>query len=210
MDLKELIVTSIVVIILEVGYCALFAFILLSSTNPFGSLLIITILTAIFGAAGLLIVSGTRVISSHPPIAKDSEDVGISPLDCFTWGHIAFGVLSFLVFLIFIQALSLEPGYLLGWSLILTLLLIGISWDIIENTLFIGMDLKFENRRDSTINIFSDVFFVFAGGGIMGIIYLLTGRSFYITALAGIIILIICGILFVIRYRMVVEKRKNR
>ena len=209
MKWKELIVTSIVVIILIGGYCSLFAFILLSESSV-EDLLIITILTVIFGPIGLLIVSGTKIIKSHPPlIAEDARDVGISPLDCFTWGHIAFGVLSFLVDLFFIVALSLEAGFLLWWSIILTLILIGTSWDLIENTIFIRIDIKFENRRDSTINVFSDVFFVCAGGVLLLLIYLLAGMSFLITTIAGIVILAICGILFIIRYKMVVQKRKK-
>jgi hypothetical protein len=210
MKWKEMIITSIVVIILIGGYCSLFALILLFSNTPVVNLLIITIVTLFFGSIGLLIVSGTRFIKRNPPlIASEAKDVAISPLDCFTWGHIAFGVLSFLVDLFFIVFLSLETGFLLWWSIILTLILIGTSWDIIENTLFIEIGIKFENRRDSTINVFSDVFFVCVGGLLLLGIYLLTGLIFYITVIAAIVILVICGILFVIRYRMVVEKREK-
>ena len=205
-----MIITSIVVIILIGGYCSLFALILLFSNTPVVNLLIITIVTVFFGSIGLLIVSGTRFIKRNPPlIASEAKDVAISPLDCFTWGHIAFGVLSFLVDLFFIVFLSLETGFLLWWSIILTLILIGTSWDIIENTLFIEIGIKFENRRDSTINVFSDVFFVCVGGLLLLGIYLLTGLIFYITVIAAIVILVICGILFVIRYRMVVKKREK-
>jgi hypothetical protein len=210
MKWKEMIITSIVVIILIGGYCSLFALILLFSNTPVVNLLIITIVTVFFGSIGLLIVSGTRFIKRNPPlIASEAKDVAISPLDCFTWGHIAFGVLSFLVDLFFIVFLSLETGFLLWWSIILTLILIGTSWDIIENTLFIEIGIKFENRRDSTINVFSDVFFVCVGGLLLLGIYLLTGLIFYITVIAAIVILVICGILFVIRYRMVVKKREK-
>ena len=209
MKWKEIIVTSIAVIILIGGYCSLFAFILLSKSSV-EDLLIITILTAILGPIGLIIVSGTKIIKKHPPlIAAEAKDVAISPLDYFTWGHIAFGVLSFLVDLFFIVVLSLEPGLLLWWSIILTLILIGTSWDLIENTLFIEIGIKFENRRDSTVNVFSDVLFVCVGGLLLLGIYLLTGLRFDSTIIAGIVILVICGILFVIRSRMVVKKRKK-
>ena len=210
MNWKEIIVSIIVVIILIGGYCTLFALILLFSNTPVIPLLLITILTVVFGSIGLIIVSGTKIIKKYPPlIAAEAKDVAISPLDCFTWGHIAFGVLSFLVDLFFIVVLSLEPGFLLWWSIILTLILIGTSWDLIENTLFVEIGIKFENRRDSTINVFSDVFFVCAGGVLLLIIYLLAGMSFSITIIAGIVILAICGILFIIRYKMVVQKRKK-
>jgi len=210
MKWKEILISSIVVIILIGGYCTLFALILLFSNAPATLLAIITILTLIFGSIGLIIVSGTRFIKTHPPIiASEAKDVAISPLDCFTWGHLMFGVLSFSVDLLFIVGLSLNPGLLLWWSIILTLILIGVSWDIIENTIFIEIDIKFENRRDSTINIFSDVFFVTIGGLLMLLIYLITDMRFFITSIIAIVILAICGVIFLIRYKMVVQKRKG-
>jgi hypothetical protein len=189
-------------------YCTLFASILLNSKNPVDILILITILTIIFGPGGLLIVSGTKVIKSHPPlVASEAKHVGISPLDYFTWGHLAFGVLSFLVDFIFIVMLAIEYTFLLVWSIVLTLILIAITWEIVENILFIEMGIKFENRRDSPINAFSDVFFVIIGGLLIFIIHLILGRSVYITAIAGIVILAVFGLLFIIRNRMVAHKK---
>lgn len=208
MKIKEILITAPVIAFIIGGYCTLFTFIFLSFTDPTYCLTLATILTGIFGPICLIIVS--KVIKKHPPlIASDRRLVGISPLDCFTWGHIAFGVLSFIVELFFVVFLSLEKGFVLWWDVMLAIILISITWDLVENTLLIGIGVKFENRRDSVSNIFSDVFFVSLSGFLMIIVYLITQNNFIITLIIGIIALVACGIIFYIRHRQVVLKREE-
>ena len=208
MKIKEILITAPVIGIIIGGYCTLFTFIFLSLKDPTYCLTLATILTGIFGPICLIIVS--KVTKKHPPlVASDRRLVGITPLDCFTWGHIAFGIFSFMVELFFVVFLSLENGFLLWWDAMLIIVLIAITWDLVENTLFIGIGIKFENRRDSVINIFSDVFFVSICGLIMIIIYLMTRENFYLTLIIGILALAVCIMLFFIRYRQVVLKREE-
>ena len=208
MKIKEILITAPVIGFIIGGYCTLFTFIFLFLTNPAYCLTLATILIGIFGPICLIIVS--KVIKKNPYlIATERRLVGISPLDCFTWGHIAFGVLSFIVELFIVVFLSLENGFLLWWDVMLAIILISITWDLVENTLLIGIGIKFENRRDSVINIFSDVFFVSLSGFVMIIVYLITQENFIITLIIGIIALVACGIIFYIRYRQVVLKREE-
>ncbi|MFX1567413.1 MAG: hypothetical protein ACFFCV_03495 [Promethearchaeota archaeon] len=208
MNIKEILITTPVVAFIIGGYCTLFTYIFLSLTNPTYCLTLATILTGILGPICLIIVS--KVIKKNPPlVASDRRLVGISPLDYFTWGHIAFGVFSFIVELFFVVFLSLEQGLLLWWDVMLAIILIAITWDLIENTLFIGIGIKFENRRDSVSNIFSDVFFVSLSGLLMIIVFLITQKNFTITLIIGIITLVACGIIFYIRHRQVGPKREE-
>ena len=208
MKLKEILITAPFVGIIIFGYCTLFTFLFLSLKELIYFLTLTTIFIAIFGPICLIIVS--KVPKKHLPyVASDRKLVGITLLDCFTWGHIAFGILSFIIELFYVELLSLSNGLLLWWSVMLIILLIAITWDLVENTFFIEIGIKFENRRDSTINIFSDVFFVSISGFLMILIYLGTYSIFFVGLIIGILALILCIIIFVIRYRHVVLKREE-
>ncbi|MFX1314177.1 MAG: hypothetical protein ACFFHD_16440 [Promethearchaeota archaeon] len=208
MNLKEIVITVPVIGIIVGGYCALFTYLLFTLDDPILFFKISTILILIVGSICLIIAS-KGIKKNTPLIASERRDVGISPLDCFTWGHLAFGIFSFLVELFFIVFLSLGDGIILWWGVMQAIVLIAITWDIIENTVFIDYKIKFENRRDSISNIFSDVFFVSYSGFLMIFVYLITDENFKITLIIGIIALIVCGIIFYIRYRKVFLKRED-
>ena len=208
MKLKEILITAPVVGIIIFGYCTLFTFLFLSLNELVYFLTLTTILIAILGPICLITVS--KVPKKHPPlVASDRRLVGITPLDCFTWGHVAFGILSFSIELFYVVFLSLSNGLILWWDVMLVIVLIAITWDLVENTLFIEVGIKFENRRDSIINIFSDVFFVSISGFLMILIYLGTRSNFFIGLIIGIMALILCVVIFMIRYRQVVLKREE-
>ena len=87
------------------------------------------------------------------------------------------------------------------WYFILIfVIVVGIGWEIIENTILWKLGVKFENRRDSWINAVFDVIFVIIGGlatwllktVIMDIMGKL-GRWFYLSA-------IVLFVLFLIAY----------
>ena len=208
MKLKEILITAPVVGIIIFGYCTLFTFLFLSLNELVYFLTLTTILIAILGPICLITVS--KVPKKHLPlVASDRRLVGITPLDCFTWGHVAFGILSFIIELFYVVFLSLSNGLILWWDVMLVIVLIAITWDLVENTLFIEVGIKFENRRDSIINIFSDVFFVSISGFLMILIYLGTHSNFFIGLIIGIMALILCVVIFMIRYRQVVLKREE-
>lgn len=208
MKLKEILITAPVVGIIIFGYCTLFTFLFLSLNELVYFLTLTTVLITILGPICLITVS--KVPKKHPPlVASDRRLVGITPLDCFTWGHVAFGILSFIIELFYVVFLSLSNGLILWWDVMLVIVLIAITWDLVENTLFIEVGIKFENRRDSIINIFSDVFFVSISGFLMILIYLGTHSNFFIGLIIGIMALILCVVIFMIRYRQVVLKREE-
>ena len=50
------------------------------------------------------------------------------------------------------------------WWMIILAIAVFIIWEILENTLFVEMGVKFEGRRDSLINAIWDIIFGFIGG----------------------------------------------
>ena len=94
-------------------------------------------------------------------IATKSSEVGVSWLDFFSIGHICFGIG---VFLFFSLCYSIPKSR--GDTPILSLLavfiltfIILIAWEVVENTLFLDLNLKFDNRPDSPQNILTDIVF---------------------------------------------------
>ncbi len=92
-------------------------------------------------------------------IATNASEVGQSWFDFFSIGHICFGIG---VFLFFSLGYSIPKSR--GDTPILSLLavfiltfIILIAWEVVENTLFLELNLKFGNRRDSPRNIFTDI-----------------------------------------------------
>ncbi|MBD3338666.1 MAG: hypothetical protein GF353_06145 [Candidatus Lokiarchaeota archaeon] len=106
--------------------------------------------------------------------AGSKDDVGRSAIDYFTWGHIAMGVAIFLL----LSLINTIPSYIdnalvyiIPYILMLFIsFLIGVVWEILENTLFVGIGIKFEGRRDSFVNALWDVIFVCIGALIIWII----------------------------------------
>ncbi len=94
-------------------------------------------------------------------IATNASEVGQSWFDFFSIGHICFGIG---VFLFFSLGYSIPKSR--GDTPILSLLavfiltfIILIAWEVVENTLFLELNLKFGNRRDSPQNILTDIIF---------------------------------------------------
>lgn len=98
-------------------------------------------------------------------IATTTSEVGNSWLDFYSIGHICFGIGVFLFFSLFYtvpKAKGRTPLFSLLFVFILSLIVL-IIWEIVENTLFLMIGLKFENRMDSLQNIFTDVIFGIIG-----------------------------------------------
>ena len=56
------------------------------------------------------------------------------------------------------------PAIIPWYFILIFVLVVGIGWEIIENTILWKLGVKYENRRDSFINAFFDVIFVIIGG----------------------------------------------
>ncbi|MBY8983972.1 MAG: hypothetical protein KGD65_02790 [Candidatus Lokiarchaeota archaeon] len=136
-----------------------------------------------------------------PFIGRIMDYVGRSPLDFYSWGHIAFGIGAFSIFSLIITIFELifSTTAVMPWWWIMTFVIaVGIGWEVIENTILWKLGVKFENRRDSFVNAFFDVIFVILGGlatwllkwiimDVMGEF----GRWFYISALVLFVIILI-------------------
>lgn len=104
----------------------------------------------------------------YVPFVGTLEDyVGRSPWDFYSWGHIAFGIAAFSIFSFIITVYELITSLeaTLAWLWILVfVIIVAVGWEIIENTIIWRLGLKYENRKDSFINSFFDIFFVVLGG----------------------------------------------
>ena len=139
-------------------------------------------------------MSDTESENKHylPFVGLLEDYVGRSPLDYYSWGHIAFGIGAFSLFSLIITLWELFIGpALIPWFFILLLVLIvGVIWEIIENTILWRLGLKYENRKDTFINAFFDIVFVLVGGVATWLLKWVIievlgerGRWFYVSAL---------------------------
>lgn len=137
----------------------------------------------------------------YVPFVGLLEDyVGRSPWDYYSWGHIAFGIGAFSIFslIITLWELFIGPAMLAWYFILIFVIIVGIGWEIIENTILWKLGVKYENRKDSFINALFDVLFVILGGlatwllkwiimDVMGEL----GRWFYLSAIILFVIILI-------------------
>ncbi|MFX0070234.1 MAG: hypothetical protein ACFFAO_04000 [Candidatus Hermodarchaeota archaeon] len=106
-----------------------------------------------------------------PLIGYDSDYVGRSPWDFYSWGHIDMGIGAFLLISLIITVTEwvLGPGSaIVEWWMVLALvILFSLIWEFIENVILWKLGWKFEDRQDSWPNFIWDVIFVILGGGLM-------------------------------------------
>lgn len=94
-------------------------------------------------------------------IATKTSEVGESWFDFFSIGHICFGIGVFLFFSLCYsipKARGDTPILSLFAVFILTFIIL-IAWEVVENTLFLDLNLKYDNRPDSPRNILTDIVF---------------------------------------------------
>jgi len=94
-------------------------------------------------------------------IATKTSEVGESWFDFFSIGHICFGIGVFLFFSLCYsipKARGDTPILSLLAVFILTFIIL-IAWEVVENTLFLDLNLKYDNRPDSPRNILTDIIF---------------------------------------------------
>ncbi|TXT62659.1 MAG: membrane protein of unknown function [Promethearchaeota archaeon] len=141
--------------------------------------------------------------------AEGPADVGLSFLDFYSVGHICMGIGIFLLFsLLYTIPMGKEEGtsqiILPLWAVWVITVIAGIAWEIIENTLFFDLGLKFELRADSIPNIISDIIFVAIGGAGMWIFAHLLFKyqkkiwPYYVLGLLGLVLWI--GIFLILRF----------
>ncbi len=99
-------------------------------------------------------------------IGTTPEEVGIALFDFFSIGHITFGIGIFLLFSFFYTIQTkrgITPYFSLLFVYICTFCVLLI-WELLENTLFVSLGIKFEGRLDSWMNILTDLIMGAFGG----------------------------------------------
>lgn len=147
---------------------------------------------------------------STPFVASSKSQTGITPIDYFSWGHVDLGIASFLL----LSLINALPSYFEDeliyfipyWLMLVLVFLVAIIWEILENTLFVNLGIKFEGRRDSFKNATWDVIFGIIGGSaawaFKGILVNIAGVAsgnipqyviyFYIVGIISFIVILIC------------------
>ncbi|MFW9878620.1 MAG: hypothetical protein ACFFG0_36535 [Candidatus Thorarchaeota archaeon] len=105
---------------------------------------------------------------STPIVATSTAQTGKSPIDYFSWGHIDLGIGGFLL----LSLINALPSYFEDkliyfipyWMMLALVIVVAIVWEILENTLFVTIGIKFEVRRDSFKNALWDIIFGITGG----------------------------------------------
>ncbi|MHA1280989.1 MAG: hypothetical protein ACTSQP_00670 [Promethearchaeota archaeon] len=109
-----------------------------------------------------------------PIVGTDKDEVGRSPIDYFSWGHVDMGIAAFLLLSLINTIPSLIDKtliYIIPYFLMLILVIVvAIVWEILENTLLLEWGFKFEGRKDSFVNALWDIIFVIIGGLYMWIV----------------------------------------
>ncbi len=151
-----------------------------------------------------------------PFIGFIEDYVGRSPIDYYSWGHIAFGIGAFSIFSLIITVFELifSTSAVMPWWWIMTFAIaVGIGWEIIENTILWKLGVKYENHRDYFANAFFDILFVILGGATIWLLKWITmdflghlGRWFYVAAL---ILFLIVLIAYFIGFFITNEKKKK-
>lgn len=98
-------------------------------------------------------------------VATSIDDVGVAAFDFYSIGHICFGLgvlLFFSLFFLIPKYHNNDPIFPLWLVFVLTIIVL-VGWEFLENLLFIELELKFENRPDSIINITTDLIFGIIG-----------------------------------------------
>ena len=133
-----------------------------------------------------------RKVRYIPFVGNLEHYVGRSALDYYSWAHIDMGIAAFL-FLSFILSIF---G---SWLLMGLVIIFGIVWEILENTLLYWWGWRPSTRRDTLLNAIWDIFLVCTGGLLMLLfqwlileIFLETKFVFYAFGIAIFIGILIC------------------
>lgn len=139
--------------------------------------------------------------------ATDSDCVGISALDFFSFAHILWGIIFFVGFSILYVIPKMKnkaPILSLRMCWILTVIFMGVVWELFENTVWYWLGFKFEGRRDSLLNIITDIIIVAIGAGLSWrMAYLLFEKKaieYAYFVYGGYIILLLIVIYLTLRY----------
>ena len=160
-------------------------------------------------------MSGSEKEFYVPFIGLLEDYVGRSPWDYYSWGHIAFGIGGFSLFSLIITLGEFLVGASpLPWYFVLLFVVIaGIIWEIIENTILWRLGLKYGNRKDTLINAFFDILFVLIGAigtwllkWIIMDVMLVRGLWFYVSAICFFVLVIIA---YFIGFYITNEKTKK-
>jgi len=151
-----------------------------------------------------------------PAVAQHITHVGISAVDSYSIGHIAMGVMTFLI-LSFFYSIPTEFNIvpiLEMWLIFLLSFVVAVVWEIFENTILWAMGKKFENRRDSILNALWDILFVMLGAVVFWIFWIayvdiggFAGRWYYVI---GFVVFAILIVIFSISLKVIKKTSESK
>jgi hypothetical protein len=151
-----------------------------------------------------------------PPVAQDISQVGVSAIDSYSIGHVAMGIMTWLIISLGYSVYDYYglPPLLELWMVFLFTFVVAIVWEIFENTIFWYMGKKFENRRDSILNSIWDIIFVMLGALVFWIFWYLyvevggyAGRWYYIIGFITFSIFVLCFVISLIYIQKTSKKK---
>ncbi len=109
-------------------------------------------------------------------IATNKDDIGITPIDFFSFTHLIMG---YLIFIVLNGILFVMYSVPLGIFSLMYTFFISIIWESLENSIFYYLGIKFARRRDSIINSIMDIVF-FSSGGLIVLFNIQYGGVFFV------------------------------
>ena len=97
---------------------------------------------------------------------KEKEDISLTPLDFYSFGHLIFGHMAFIIIYLmgFYNLIHIIGISMMDRALAMATA-VGIFWELLENNLFVKTHLK--KRKDSLNNSVCDILCVFIGAAII-------------------------------------------
>lgn len=137
-------------------------------------------------------------------IATKPKNVSQKAFDYFSFGHVLFGFTSEVIILLILSLFL--PLVLLGYSLLVNAI-VGILWELIENTLLVNTKYKFMMKRDSVINSQVDVLLVIIGGIISFV--LISVLEFFDAVVVSIVIYTVLLIMYDFTQKLTINEILN-
>ena len=109
-------------------------------------------------------------------IATNKDDIGITAIDFFSFTHLIMG---YLIFIVLNGILFILYSIPLGIFSLMYTSFIAIIWELLENSIFYNIGIKFARRRDSIINSLMDICF-FSSGGLIALFNTQFGGIFFL------------------------------
>jgi chromate transport protein ChrA len=95
-----------------------------------------------------------------------------SAFDQYSLGHVAMGAIILLLLILIVGHFGKKRDPFMALAMFIVTIIISIGWELFENTpLIISTGLKYNNMRDSNLNMFTDIALNILGAGFVFVIF---------------------------------------